>query len=80
MLTRRQLILGSGAMIASGTGLGGYAYAIEPYRLAVRNYSVRPRRWPRGLNLRIAAIADLQTLDADRASIGDRGADKRPRC
>ena len=59
MLTRRQLILGSGAMIASGTGLGGYAYAIEPYRLAVRNYSVRPRRWPRGLNLRIAAIADL---------------------
>ena len=46
-------------MVAGGAGLGGYAYAIEPYRHWIQRYDVRPASWPNGLKLRIAAIADL---------------------
>lgn len=38
--------------------LGGYAFA-EPFRLNVTRYRVTPPRWPRGLSLRLAVIADL---------------------
>jgi len=41
-------------------GIGSYALAIEPgFRLRVQHYQVRPRQWPTGLRLRIAALADL---------------------
>lgn len=46
-------------MLVGATSLGGYAYAIEPYRLWVQRYKISPRGWPTGLKLRIAAIADL---------------------
>ncbi|MEM8792605.1 MAG: metallophosphoesterase [Pseudomonadota bacterium] len=37
----------------------GYAGAVEPaLRLRVQEWSVRPPRWPRGLALRIVAVAD----------------------
>lgn len=46
-----------------GTGFGGYAFAIEPYRLTTTRYRVTPKNWPKGLSLRIVAIADIHICE-----------------
>jgi predicted MPP superfamily phosphohydrolase len=77
VISRRGLLKGVGAFLASGLGVGGYALAVEPLRLAVTRYRVTPAGWPRGLNLRIAALADIHAcepwMSADRiAQIADQ--------
>ena len=50
-------LLGSAAALV---GSGAYAFGIEPaFRLHVQRYAPKPRAWPDGLSLRIAAIADI---------------------
>ncbi|HEY8382895.1 MAG TPA: metallophosphoesterase [Microvirga sp.] len=40
-------------------GLSAYAFGLEPaYRLRVQRYAITPPRWPQGLHLTIAVIAD----------------------
>lgn len=46
-------------MAAGGAGFGGYAFGIEPMRLVVTRYAITPTGWPAGLQLRIAALADI---------------------
>ncbi len=55
----RGLAYGIGSLTAL-TG-GGYAYAtgVEPYLFRTTTYRIQPPRWPAGLKLRIAVIADL---------------------
>lgn len=62
MITRRAFVRGLGALGLSGLSIGGYAIA-EPWRLTVRRYALTPPRWPPGLRLRIAAIADLHCCE-----------------
>lgn len=62
MITRRTLLKGFLALSASGMTLGGYALA-EPFRLRVTRYAITPPRWPRGLKLRLAVIADLHVVE-----------------
>jgi predicted MPP superfamily phosphohydrolase len=49
---------------------GGYAFGLEPFRLRVQPYSLTPPRWPHGLRLKIAALADIHAchpwMDAAR--------------
>lgn len=60
MITRRRFIQYLGASIASGLALGGYAVAVEPNLPArVTRYRLTPPGWPKGLRLRIAALADF---------------------
>jgi predicted MPP superfamily phosphohydrolase len=59
MLTRRQFLAAVASFLAAGTSLGGYACAIEPYRLKFPRYRLTPARWPAGLKLKIAAVADV---------------------
>lgn len=59
LITRRQFLTAVAGLAATGTTLGGYAFAIEPYRLTFPRYRVTPAGWPPGLKLKIAAIADL---------------------
>lgn len=59
MLTRRQFLAAVAGFLAAGTSLGGYACAIEPYRLKFPRYRLTPARWPAGLKLKIAAVADV---------------------
>lgn len=60
LLTRRHLLTGFGATAASTLALGGYALAVEPmWRLNVTRYHVTPARWPKGLKLSIAVLADI---------------------
>lgn len=63
VLTRRAVIQGLASFAAAGFGLGGYAFAIEPYRLVTTRYAITPKNWPRGLHVRIAVIADLHVCE-----------------
>ncbi len=63
MLTRRKFLQGGGSLAVAGTGFGGYGFAVEPYRLLVQHYDVRPRAWPSGMRLRLAALADLHACE-----------------
>jgi predicted MPP superfamily phosphohydrolase len=58
-LTRRRLWRLGAAAFAASLALPAYAFGIEPRRLAVTRYRLRPQGWPAGLSLRIAALADL---------------------
>ena len=61
IMTRRQFLTAIAGLAATGMSLGGYALAIEPYRLEFPRYRLTPALWPAGLKLKIAAIADLHT-------------------
>ncbi|MBC8051364.1 MAG: metallophosphoesterase [Chitinophagales bacterium] len=60
MFTRRGLFKALGLSVAGGLSVGGYAFGAEPMlRLRVQRYQITPTGWPAGLQLRIAAIADI---------------------
>jgi predicted MPP superfamily phosphohydrolase len=64
LITRRSLLTGLGAFAVGGAGLSGYAFGVEPlYRLAVARYRIEPAGWPKGLGVRIAALADLHACE-----------------
>src|SRR5512146_2753934 len=60
MMSRRGLLAGLGATMATGTGGAAYALGVEPYlRLAVERHAFLPSNWPAGLRLRVVVLADL---------------------
>jgi predicted MPP superfamily phosphohydrolase len=63
VISRRRFLRGVGASLASSFGLGGYAFAIEPLRMAVTHYKMTPPGWPGGLKLKIAALADIHACE-----------------
>ncbi len=47
-------------MLASGVVTSAYGVIIEPFfRLRVKHYSLTPPRWPKGMKLRLALVADV---------------------
>ncbi len=58
-ISRRQFLTAVAGLAAAGASFGGYAFAIEPYRLTFPRYRLIPAYWPKGLKVKIAAIADL---------------------
>ena len=69
VITRRQLFQGLGAATIGGVGLSGYALA-EGFGTGVTNYRLSPPRWPQGLSVKLAVIADLHAckpwMDVER--------------
>lgn len=69
LLTRRQVLKGLATVSAGTVAFGGYAVA-EPWRLGVTRYAIEPPRWPKGLRLKLAILADLHVcepwMSADR--------------
>ena len=63
MLSRRRFLSFSGGLAATGFSTATYGVGVEPLRLGVTDYHVRPRNWPAGLKLKIAAIADIHACD-----------------
>lgn len=62
--TRRTLLRSLGGLAAAGFTGAAYAVGIEPQRLRVQRYDVTTRAaWPRGLRLRIAALADFHACE-----------------
>src|SRR5262245_13881024 len=60
MISRRQFLRWLATLGATGALLATYGVVIEPLlRTRVARYSLRPKRWPEGLELTIAAVADI---------------------
>lgn len=62
VITRRQFFKGFGVAAAGTFGCGGYALA-EPWSTGVTRYRLSPPRWPAGLGLKLAVIADLHACE-----------------
>ncbi|MFZ0729128.1 MAG: metallophosphoesterase [Methylovirgula sp.] len=63
-LTRRHFVQGAGGLFLGTAGLGSYAFALEPgFRLEVTSYCVALPRWPEGLNVKAAVIADIHACE-----------------
>jgi predicted MPP superfamily phosphohydrolase len=69
VISRRQFLQGAGALGIGGVGFGSYALA-EPFGCKVTTYRISPPRWPQGLSVRFAVLADLHAckpwMDAER--------------
>jgi uncharacterized protein len=64
MISRRAVLRGASALLLGGVGLAGYALGVEPHiRLRVVRYRLTPNRWPAGLQLRFAVVADLHACE-----------------
>lgn len=64
MLSRRLFVRGCGGLALSGSGLGAYAFGIEPgLELFVTRYRVTPPGWPAKLQLKCAIIADIHACE-----------------
>jgi predicted MPP superfamily phosphohydrolase len=62
VITRRAFLHGAGAAAAGAAGLSGCAFA-EPFATLVTRYQVSPPRWPAGLAVKLAVIADLHACE-----------------
>ena len=64
MISRRQFFRFLAGVGAFGASTAAYGFGVEPVlRLRVARYDITPPRWPAGLQLKIAAIADLHACD-----------------
>ena len=59
MISRRQFLRWLATLGATGALTAAYGIGIEPLLLRVARYDLRPPRWPQGLELSIAAVADI---------------------
>jgi predicted MPP superfamily phosphohydrolase len=64
MISRRKFLKFTAGLGALSASTAAYGFGVEPLlRLRVTRYQVSPRGWPGGLDLKIAAIADLHACD-----------------
>ena len=64
MISRRKFLKFAAGLSAFGASTAAYGFGVEPLlRLRVTRYHLSPRGWPAGLELKIAAIADLHACD-----------------
>jgi predicted MPP superfamily phosphohydrolase len=65
LITRRGFLKAGGGGLAFGvSGVGSWAFAIEPgFLLEVTSYRLAPRAWPADLHLKIVAIADVHACE-----------------
>ena len=60
VVTRRGLLRAGAVLAGAAAGIAADGLWVEPaWQLLVTEYQVRPPRWPAGLKLRVALVADL---------------------
>lgn len=63
-VTRRNILVGLGATLLTGTAGAAYAFGIEPMRLTITTYRIRPiGPWPADWSLRIVALSDIHACE-----------------
>lgn len=63
-ITRRTVLTSLGATALAGASTAAYAVGIEPMRLTVTRYRIRPLGpWPAGASLRIVALSDIHACE-----------------
>ncbi len=64
MITRRQFLKTLAGGVALGTGLGGYAFAVEPgFRLVVTEWAIATPKWPYDRPLRVVIVSDIHAVE-----------------
>lgn len=63
MISRRAVLNGVGAVIASGFATAAYGLGIEAPSTRVTTYRLTPPGWPRGYRINAAVIADLHVIE-----------------
>ncbi len=63
MFSRRHFLKFIGGLGAFGVSTTAYGFSEPVLQLGVTRYDLTPPRWPKGFQLRIAAIADLHACD-----------------
>jgi predicted MPP superfamily phosphohydrolase len=71
MISRRQFLRWLATLGATGVAVAGYGVLFEPLMwLKIARYDLRPKAWPSGFSLTIAALADLHAcrpwMDVER--------------
>ncbi|MCI0467467.1 MAG: metallophosphoesterase [Beijerinckiaceae bacterium] len=73
-ISRRLFLQGAGTFAWATAGVGSYAFAFEPgLRVDVTPYEISPPRWPSGLTLRAAILADIHACEPWMPSSRVRG-------
>lgn len=73
-LTRRRLLLGTGAVAASGFASAAWGFGLEPMSLRVVRHAITPiAPWPKGFRLRIAALSDIHASEPYMSAARIRG-------
>jgi predicted MPP superfamily phosphohydrolase len=64
MITRRNFLMGTGALLASGAATASYGLVVEPgFRLSIARWPLAAPGWPVSMPpLRIAVLADLHAM------------------
>lgn len=63
-VTRRNILIGLGATLLTGSAASAYAVGIEPLRLTVTTYRIHPiGPWPANRMLRIVALSDIHACE-----------------
>ncbi|HUZ67847.1 MAG TPA: metallophosphoesterase [Beijerinckiaceae bacterium] len=74
LVTRRCLMSGAASTALLGGALSAYAFGVEPgLVLDTTTYRLSPPKWPAGLRLKIAVIADLHTCEPYMSAARVRG-------
>jgi uncharacterized protein len=63
MISRRTILKGVGAVIASGFATAAYGLGIEAPSTRVTTYRLTPPGWPKGYRVTAAVIADLHVIE-----------------
>ena len=63
MISRRHLLQSFAGLGVAGVSTAAYGCGESALQLGVARYQITPPRWPAGLKLKIAAIADLHACD-----------------
>jgi hypothetical protein len=64
MITRRQVLRWLASLGLVGVAISAYAFVFEPMSSPrITRYALTPRRWPSGLKLKVAALADIHACE-----------------
>ncbi len=63
MITRRGVLKGFTALVASGVATAAYGFGIEAPSTRITRYGFTPPGWPKGYRLKIAVIADTHVVE-----------------
>ena len=63
MISRRGILKGLGAMVASGMATAAYGFGVEAPGTRITTYRLTPPGWPKGYKVTVAVIADLHVIE-----------------
>ncbi len=62
-ISRRRVLQGVGAVLASGMATAAYGFGIEAPSTKVTTYRLTPPGWPEGYKLNVAVLSDLHVIE-----------------